>query len=187
MQAGRRVGLVQIYTGEGKGKTTAALGLALRAAGHGLRTFVGQFLKGRPTGELKAAKLLAPYLTIEQFGEAHFVFAKNDARQAALARRGLQRVRQVLAGGEYDIVILEEINVALDLELIPLKDVIALLEGRPPEVELVLPWLSWITVGLAGAAAGFGAAAGEGAAAGAGAAADAGACGWAGARGWAGA
>jgi len=134
----RRMGLIQVYTGNGKGKTTAALGLALRAAGHGLRTYVGQFLKGRPTGELKAAKLLEPYLTIEQFGEPSFTLAKGDAHQAALVRKGLQRIRQVLASGEYDIVVLEEINVALDLELVPLEEVLALLDERPPEVELVL-------------------------------------------------
>jgi len=134
----RRKGLIQVYTGNGKGKTTAALGLALRAAGHGLRTYVGQFLKGRPTGELKAAKLLEPYLTIEQFGEPSFTLAKGDAHQAALVRKGLQRIRQVLASGEYDIVVLEEINVALDLELVPLEEVLALLDERPPEVELVL-------------------------------------------------
>ncbi len=132
------MGLIQVYTGNGKGKTTAALGLALRAAGHGLRTYVGQFLKGRPTGELKAAKLLEPYLTIEQFGESSFTLAKGDAHQAALVRKGLQRIRQVLASGEYDIVVLEEINVALDLELVPLEEVLALLDERPPEVELVL-------------------------------------------------
>jgi len=138
MCASKHVGLVQVYTGDGKGKTTAALGLALRAAGHGLRTYIGQFLKGRPTGELKAARMLTPYLTIEQFGEAHFTLTKRDTQQAALARKGLQRVRQVLASGEYDIVVLEEINVALDLELISLEEVMALLDERPPEVELVL-------------------------------------------------
>lgn len=138
MAADKRVGLVQVYTGDGKGKTTAALGLALRAAGHGLRTYIGQFLKGRPTGELKAAKLLEPYLTIEQFGEASFVLTKGDPRQAALVRQGLQRIRQVLTSSEYDIVVLEEINVALDLELISLEEVLALLEERPSDVELVL-------------------------------------------------
>jgi cob(I)alamin adenosyltransferase len=137
MSPDRRVGLVQVYTGDGKGKTTAALGLALRAAGYGLRTYIGQFLKGRPTGELNAARLLEPYLTIEQFGEAGFV-AKGDARQAALARQGLQRVRRILTGGEYDIVIVEEINVALDLELISLEDVLTLLEERPSDTELIL-------------------------------------------------
>jgi cob(I)alamin adenosyltransferase len=131
------VGLVQVYTGDGKGKTTAALGLALRAAGYGLRTYVGQFLKGRPTGELQAARLLQPYLTIEQFGEAGFV-AKGDARQAALARQGLQRVRRILLGGEYDIVIAEEVSVALDLELVSLEEVLVLLEERPYHVELIL-------------------------------------------------
>ena len=137
MAADRRVGLVQVYTGDGKGKTTAALGLALRAAGHGLRTYIGQFLKGRPTGELKAARLLEPYLTIEQFGEASFVPTRGDARQSALACQGLQRIRQTMASGEYDIIVLEEVNVALDLELVSLREVLILLEERPSEVELV--------------------------------------------------
>lgn len=137
MPAEKRVGLVQIYTGSGKGKTTAALGLALRAAGHGLRTYIGQFLKGRSTGELKASQLLKPYLTIEQFGEIGFA-GKADPRQVALARQGLRRVRDVLASDEYDIIVLEEISVALDLELIALEDVLALLEERPSHVELIL-------------------------------------------------
>jgi len=137
MSPDKRVGLVQVYTGDGKGKTTAALGLALRAAGYGLKTYIGQFLKGRPTGELKAARLLEPFLTIEQFGEAGFV-AKGDVRQAALARKGLKRVRRILTGGEYDIVIVEEINVALDLELISLEDVLTLVEDCPSDVELIL-------------------------------------------------
>jgi cob(I)alamin adenosyltransferase len=134
----KRVGLIQVYTGNGKGKTTAALGLALRAAGHGLRTYIGQFLKGRATGEQRAAELLAPYLTIEQFGGGEFVFTPGDAREASIARRGLHRVRQILTSAEYDIVVLDEINVALDLELVSLEDVLSLLDTRPPEVELVL-------------------------------------------------
>lgn len=137
MYPDKRVGLVQVYTGDGKGKTTAALGLALRAAGYGLKTYIGQFLKGRPTGERKAARLLEPYVTIEQFGEVSFV-ARGDARQAALVRQGLQRVLRILAGGEYDIVIVEEINVALDLELISLEEVLTLLKERPSETELIL-------------------------------------------------
>jgi len=138
MAGHKRVGLVEVYTGDGKGKTTAALGLALRAAGHGLRTYFGQFLKGRPAGELKAARMLQPYLTIEQFGEPGFVVASGDPHQAALVRKGVQRVRQVLASGEYDIVVLEEINVALDLGLVSLEEVVTLLHERPAEVELVL-------------------------------------------------
>ncbi|MEA3346253.1 MAG: cob(I)yrinic acid a,c-diamide adenosyltransferase [Chloroflexota bacterium] len=138
-QAGERMGLVQVYTGDGKGKTTAALGLALRAAGHGLRTYIGQFIKGWETGELKGAELLVQaYLTIEQFGDRHFVLTKGDPQQAALARRGLRRVRHVLLSDEYDIVVLDEINVALTLELVSLEDVLALLEERPSGVELVL-------------------------------------------------
>jgi len=134
----RRMGLVEVYTGDGKGKTTAALGLAMRAAGHGMCTYIGQFLKGWLTGELEAARMMSPYIVIEQLGEASSGPIRMDSHQAELVRQGLQRVRQVMASGEYDIVILEEINVALSLALVSLDEVLALLEERPPDVELVL-------------------------------------------------
>ena len=114
------IGLVEVYTGDGKGKTTAALGLAMRAAGHGMRTYIGQFLKGWLTGELEAAKMMSPYVVIELLGEASQGHIPSDVRQAELARRGLRRVREIMSCGEFDIVILEEINVALAMGLIPL-------------------------------------------------------------------
>jgi cob(I)alamin adenosyltransferase len=133
----RRIGLVEVYTGDGKGKTTAALGLAMRAAGHGMRTYIGQFLKGWLTGELEAARMMSPYIVIEPLGEASSGPVPMDTRQADLAHRGLRRVREVMAGGEYDIVVLEEINVALSMGLVSLDEVLALITERPPEVELV--------------------------------------------------
>ena len=71
-------GLVEVYTGDGKGKTTAALGLAFRAAGHGFRSYIGQFLKGQPSGELQTAKKLQPLITIEQFGRQKFIKVTED-------------------------------------------------------------------------------------------------------------
>jgi cob(I)alamin adenosyltransferase len=134
-----RHGTVQVYTGDGKGKTTAALGLALRAVGHGLTVYMLQFMKGSPNyGELTTAGML-PGLTIEQSGRDEFVDRENPARvDIDLAAEGLARSKAAIMDGRYDIVILDEVNVALDFGLISLEDVLELIEKRPPHVELVL-------------------------------------------------
>jgi cob(I)alamin adenosyltransferase len=134
-----RRGTVQVYTGDGKGKTTAALGLALRAAGHGLRTYVIQFMKGSANyGELKVAETL-PWLVIEQSGRDTFVDRKNPAPEDVdLARAGIEKARAAIESGVYDLVVLDEINVALDFGLITLDDVRGLIAARPPSLELIL-------------------------------------------------
>ena len=133
-------GLVQVYTGNGKGKTTAALGLALRAAGHRLKVFILQFMKGdKGYGEVRAIKLLAPFITIKQSGLCTFVDRGKPSREdIRLARQGLETARKIIKSGKYDLVILDEINCALDYKLIKLKDVMDLIAGKPPCVELVL-------------------------------------------------
>jgi len=133
-------GLVQVYTGSGKGKTTAALGLALRAVGHGFRVLVIQFLKGGiPYGELRSAKKLSPYLTIVPMGREHFVDKKNphpvDKR---LAQKGWELAKHHVQSQKYDLVILDEINVAVEYGLIPLKELLSLIKNKPEKVELVL-------------------------------------------------
>ncbi|MGC8873157.1 MAG: cob(I)yrinic acid a,c-diamide adenosyltransferase [Chloroflexia bacterium] len=134
-----RRGFVQVYTGDGKGKTTAALGLALRAAGHGLYTYIGQFMKGQPYGELEAARLLAPYLTIEQYGRPSFVHVRHATPEdIRCAHEGLARAREALLSGRYDIVVLDEVCVALHFGLLTLPEVLSLLNERPAKVELVL-------------------------------------------------
>ncbi len=132
-------GLVQIYTGDGKGKTTAALGLALRAAGHGLRTFIGQFMKGQQYGELEGARLLAPYLTIEQYGLPTFVHVHcATPEDIRMAHEGLARARAAMLSGEYAIVVLDEVCVALHFELLTLAEVLAVVDEKPAGVELIL-------------------------------------------------
>jgi cob(I)alamin adenosyltransferase len=132
-------GLIQVYTGDGKGKTTAALGLALRAAGQGLQVVVIQFMKGWPHyGELASVQLL-PNVTLHQYGRPDFVDRqKPQPEDARLAGEALQHARQIINSGEADLVILDEVNVALDYGLIELSDLLPLLEAKPEHVELVL-------------------------------------------------
>jgi cob(I)alamin adenosyltransferase len=131
--------LVQVYTGEGKGKTTAALGLAMRAAGHGLRVYIIQFMKGWPNyGELKSVGG-HPQITLRQFGRPEFVDPeKPEPADVEMAKEALREARQVLTSGSYDLVILDEVNVALKYGLIELKEVLTLIEEKPQDIELIL-------------------------------------------------
>ncbi|MCK4237071.1 MAG: cob(I)yrinic acid a,c-diamide adenosyltransferase [Candidatus Krumholzibacteria bacterium] len=133
------LGLIQVYTGTGKGKTTAALGLAMRACGHGLRAYMVQFMKGRiDYGELKVAERIEG-LTIEQFGRPDFVDKDNPAEEdIELAREALARSKEIVLSGEYDLVILDEINVAVSFGLIALRRVIDFVKKKPPGLELIL-------------------------------------------------
>jgi cob(I)alamin adenosyltransferase len=134
-----RKGLVQVYTGNGKGKTTAAFGQALRAVGQGYRVCIIQFMKGRKYGEFLAAEKYLPNLTIHLSGLDSFVMRANPAPlDIELARQGLDLARQAIASGDYDMVILDELNVAADFRLIPLDDVIDLIKNKPASVDLIL-------------------------------------------------
>ena len=131
------IGLVQLYTGDGKGKTTAALGLAVRAAGWKLKTYIAQFMKGQDYGELHSLPLLAHFITCKQFGSARFI-RQASPEDCALAQEGLAAARRALTGGEYTIVVLDEICVTLHFHLLELSDVLELIDARPQAVELVL-------------------------------------------------
>ncbi len=132
-------GCIQVYTGDGKGKTTSALGLALRAWGHGLKTVIIQFMKGKTDyGELEAVKGI-PGISIHQYGTPDFVF-KGQERPIDYqeAKDALNHARQVMKAPDVSILVLDEINVALYFELISLQDVLDLMGERPPGQELVL-------------------------------------------------
>ena len=131
-------GFIHVYTGNGKGKTTAALGLALRAAGAGLNVYIGQFLKKGEYNELFAIEKLQERITLEQFGRERFVSEKIVDEDIQLARQGFQRVKEIMNCERYDVVILDEINVAFSYGLLDVNEVIDFFRTRPKKQELIL-------------------------------------------------
>lgn len=131
-------GFVQVYTGNGKGKTTAAIGLAIRAAGAGLKVFIGQFIKTGDFSEIKTLKRLSDVIVVEQFGLGYFMGRNPTQEDVDAARRGVERVRAIFKSNEYNVVILEEANVAVRYGLISEEDLLGLIEQRPDNKELVI-------------------------------------------------
>ena len=132
-------GLVIVITGNGKGKTTSAFGQALRAIGQGYKVFVLQFMKGRKYGEFIAAETYLPNLTIKTSGLDSFVMRDNPATiDIEMAQKGLETAGKAIKSGKYDMVILDEINVALDFKLIKLKDVVTMIKNKPAGLDLIL-------------------------------------------------
>lgn len=131
-------GYVHIYTGNGKGKTTSMLGLSLRAAGAGLKVYIGQFIKNGEYSEIKAIRQYLPQITVEQYG-CGFIGERNAEKDDInSAESGLRKVRDIINSGEYDVVMLDEINVAVHLGLVNLSDVIDIVKQKPESVELVM-------------------------------------------------
>lgn len=135
-------GLVHVYTGGGKGKTTAALGLALRAVGYGKKVLIIQFIKGfGKSGELIAARRLKPHLSIKRLGSG-FVGISGDQKPLAIHRQAARRAFALAAGAlaakKHDLIILDEINVAISLGLLSAEEVAGLIKARPEGLELVL-------------------------------------------------
>jgi cob(I)alamin adenosyltransferase len=130
--------MIHIYTGNGKGKTTAALGLALRASGAGLKVYIGQFVKGKNYySELKALKNLKN-ITVEQFGRGCFIRGNPAKLDIEMARKGLGRIKEIIGKRSYDVFILDEINIAVKLKLLSPKEVIGIMKIVSPRCELVL-------------------------------------------------
>jgi cob(I)alamin adenosyltransferase len=133
-----RKGYTQVYTGNGKGKTTAAIGLAIRAAGAGLKVFIAQFIKMGDYSEIKALKRYSDLITVEQFGLGRFANRRPAPEDIAVARKGLDRARAAMASDEYDIIILEEANVAAKLGLFGESDLLELIIAKPSDKELII-------------------------------------------------
>lgn len=131
-------GCVHVYTGNGKGKTTAALGLCLRAVGAGFRVYIAQFMKSGEYSELKALKRLGRHVTIEQFGTGRFVRGKPSEEDQRVARQGFESSKAALTSGNYQMVILDESIVALHQGLLTKEEVHTWIDLRPEAVELVL-------------------------------------------------
>jgi len=130
-------GYVQVYTGDGKGKTTAAIGLAVRAVGAGLKVYIGQFVKGMDYSELKSLDRFSPEIKVKQYGRAKFVHSKPDEEDFAAAREGYEEIKEIINSGQYDLVILDEANIAVHFKLLSVEDLLALINVKPDPVELV--------------------------------------------------
>jgi len=136
-------GYIQLYTGNGKGKTTAALGLAVRALGAGLKVYLGQFIKGMRYAEIELLDTLSGTLgdgriAVRQYGRGCFIFREPEAADFQAAERGVAEARETLLSGAFDLVILDEILVAMKLGLVREQDILALMDDKPSGVELVL-------------------------------------------------
>ena len=131
-------GCVHVYTGDGKGKTTAAVGLALRALGAGLRIYVGQFLKSEPSSEIQALARFGDQVECHQFGCGRWMRGKPSDEDIQLAREGLATAREAILSGEFQVVVLDEAAIAPFFHLIEVDDLLTLVDDKPDGVELVL-------------------------------------------------
>ena len=138
IQKKRKKGYTQVYTGNGKGKTTAAIGLSIRAAGAGLKVFIAQFIKRGDYSEIKALKRFSDLITVEQFGLGRFTNGKPAPEDIKAAKKGLERVKLVLVSDEYDIIIMEEANVAVKFGLFGVQDLLKIIINKPYDKELVI-------------------------------------------------
>jgi cob(I)alamin adenosyltransferase len=129
---------VQVYTGDGKGKTTAALGLALRAAGAGLRVFIAQFVKGMAYSELASLARFADLITVRQYGLRCFIRGAPKPEDIAAAREGLIEVREAVASGRFDMVILDEANIATHVGLFTAEELLEVVELAAGRIEIVI-------------------------------------------------
>ena len=131
-------GYVQVYTGDGKGKTTAAFGLALRAAGAGLKVYIAQFVKGMKYSELDAMEKLSDSITIKQYGRDCFIFREPEKEDIQAAREGLQEVKVIMCSGEYQVIILDEANIATYYNLFSVDELLDFIKVKPEGVELII-------------------------------------------------
>jgi len=133
-------GFIQIYTGNGKGKSTAAIGQAVRAAGFGLKTYIAQFMKEYPYNELNSLKYLSEWITIEQFCGDDFVYKKQPPGKDEIdkARRGLAKAKSKMLSGKFDIIILDEVCVSIYFGLFSDEEILTFMKQKPDKVELIL-------------------------------------------------
>jgi cob(I)alamin adenosyltransferase len=131
-------GYVHVYTGNGKGKTTAAIGLAIRAAGAGMRVYIAQFVKGMHYSELDALDRYADRITLKQYGRECFIEREPEEEDFRAARQGLEEVKGIVASGDYQMVILDEANIATRYNLFSPDELVELVRSKPEPMELVI-------------------------------------------------
>ena len=131
-------GKIHVYTGDGKGKTTAALGLSIRAAGAGLRVFIAQFIKADEYSEIKALKRFSDLITVEQFGLGGFIGGNPSSGDIEAAQKGIERVKDIISSGKYDVVVLDEANIAVKYTLFSEQDLLDIMDAKPKDLELVI-------------------------------------------------
>jgi len=129
---------IQVYTGNGKGKTTAALGLALRSYGAGKKIFIGQFIKGKHYSELDAIKKCLKNIELKQYGLDCFIVNEPEEKDIIAAQKGLEEMKDIILSGKYDLVIMDELNVALYYKLFEVDSVVEILKSKPKHVEIVV-------------------------------------------------
>lgn len=131
-------GYIQVYTGDGKGKTTAALGLAMRAYGAGLNVFIAQFVKGMKYSEQETFKVLSKHITVKQYGRGCFIKGDPTEEDVKAAKDGFKEVRDIMLSGKYQVLILDEANIATYYKLISVDDLLKLIGEKPEEMELII-------------------------------------------------
>ena len=131
-------GYVQVYTGNGKGKTTAALGLSIRALGAGKRVFIGQFAKSKHYSELETIEKLLKNITIKQFGMGCFIFEKPKEEDIQAAQKGLKEIMSIIESDEFDVIILDEANIAVHYNLITADELISAINRRSQRTEIII-------------------------------------------------
>ena len=131
-------GDIQVYTGDGKGKTTAAFGLALRAVGAGKKVFIAQFIKGKPYSEIDAVNKYIPKITVKQYGLDCFIYTQPTAADITAARTGLAEVAEIVAAKKYDVVVLDEICIALYYNIFSVPEVVKILTNKPEQTEIIV-------------------------------------------------
>jgi cob(I)alamin adenosyltransferase len=131
-------GFIQVYTGDGKGKTTAAIGLAIRAAGAGKKVFLGQFMKGKTYSEIAALKRFSDLITVEQYGLGRFIRGKPESKDIEAAHKGLAQAAKAIGSGDYDVVILDEANIAVWYGLFTVEELLETIGLSKGRVEIVV-------------------------------------------------
>jgi len=131
-------GYIQVYTGNGKGKTTAALGLALRAAGAGFKVYIAQFVKGMKYSELNILPRFSDNITLKQYGRDCFIKREPTKEDIQAAQEGLKEVKEIMCSGEYQMIILDEANIATYFNLFSVDDLLDFMREKPKGVELVI-------------------------------------------------